>query len=109
MPQHCCTAKSFTRWGSFNAHLLRGAAESGALKANALPGGARRLAVRPLKAARSAFIEAKRRALTGQAGGLGAGWSTKGREQYQILSEWYSAAHRSSRIDRPADMVVRSL
>src|SRR6266478_2379183 len=42
--------KNSLRW--FRFLLLRGTAESGALKANALPGGARRLAVRAVKAAR---------------------------------------------------------
>src|SRR6266571_4935786 len=41
--------KNSFRW--FRFLLLRGTAESGALKANALPGGARRLAVRAVKAA----------------------------------------------------------
>jgi len=43
--------------------LLRGTAESGALKANALPGGAKRLAVRAVKGAQFAFIGAKRETL----------------------------------------------
>jgi len=61
--------------------LLRGTAESGALKANALPGGATRLAVRAVKAACFfAFIGAKRRALTEQAGGSGAGFQQEGQE-----------------------------
>jgi hypothetical protein len=46
--------------------------ESGALKANALPGGWARLAVRAVKGAGFAFIGAKRRPLTGEAGGSGA-------------------------------------
>src|SRR6266478_43537 len=50
-----------TRW--FRCLLLRGTAESGALKANALPGGARRLAVRAVKGAQCAFIGAKRETL----------------------------------------------
>src|SRR5947199_3457646 len=41
--------KNSFRWFCFL--LLRGTAESGALKANALPSGARRLAVRAVKAA----------------------------------------------------------
>src|SRR5882762_10027845 len=41
--------KNSFRW--FRFLLLRGTAESGALKANALPGGAKRLAVRAVKAA----------------------------------------------------------
>jgi hypothetical protein len=57
------------RGGSFRAVGLafcffkRGTADSGALKANALPGGARRLAVRAVKGARFAFIGAKRETL----------------------------------------------
>ena len=47
----------------FRFLLLRGTAESGALKANALPGGARRLAVRAVKGAQFAFIGAKRETL----------------------------------------------
>jgi len=46
------------RW--FRFLLPRGTAESGASKANALPGGARRVAVRGVKAAQFAFIGAKR-------------------------------------------------
>src|SRR5258707_6243123 len=53
--------KNSFRWLRFL--LLRGTAESGALKANALPGGARRLAVRAVKGAQFAFIEAKRETL----------------------------------------------
>jgi hypothetical protein len=45
----CCIWKNSFRW--FRVLLLRGTAESRALKANALPGGARRLAVRAVKAA----------------------------------------------------------
>src|SRR6266480_1947896 len=41
--------KNSFRWFCFL--LLRGTTESGALKANALPGGAKRLAVRAVKAA----------------------------------------------------------
>jgi len=43
--------------------LKRGTAVSGALKANALPGGARRLAVRAVKGAQFAFIGPKRETL----------------------------------------------
>jgi hypothetical protein len=49
--------------------LLLSTAESGVLKANALPGGARRLAVRAVKGAQFAFIGAKRETLEGEAGG----------------------------------------
>jgi len=59
--------------------LLRGTAESGALKANALPGGARRLAVRAVKAAwLSRSSERSVRALTGEADGPGAGFQQEG-------------------------------
>src|SRR5437879_3523902 len=50
--------KNSFRW--FRFLLLRGTAESGALKANALPVEARRLAVRAVKGAQFAFIGAKR-------------------------------------------------
>src|SRR6266404_5499195 len=53
---------------SFRFLLLRGTAESGALKANALPGGARRLAVRAVKGAQFAFIGAKRETLDRRSG-----------------------------------------
>jgi len=65
--------------------LPRGTAWSGALKANALPGGARRLAVRAVKAAQFAFIGVKRRALTEEAGGPGAGFSQEGQKE-SVLS-----------------------
>jgi len=68
--------KSF-RWLRFL--LLRGTAESGALKANALPGGAKRLAVRAVKAAWfSRSSERSERALTEEAGGPGAGFQQEG-------------------------------
>src|SRR5439155_597648 len=70
--------KNSFRW--FRFLLLRGTAESGALKANALRGGERRLAARAVKAAGLAFIEAKRRALTEEAGGSGAGFSQEGQK-----------------------------
>src|SRR6266481_2902770 len=57
----------------------RGTAGSGALKANALPGGARRLAVRAVKAA--CFLrssERSGRALTEEADGPGAGFQQEG-------------------------------
>ena len=60
--------KNSFRW--FRFLLPRGTAESGALKANALPGGARRLAVRAVKGAWfSRLSERSGRALTGEAGG----------------------------------------
>src|SRR5260370_40330633 len=68
--------KNSFRW--FRFLLLRGVAESGALKANALPGGAKRLAVRAVKGAQFAFIGAKRRPLTEEAGGPGAGFQQEG-------------------------------
>jgi hypothetical protein len=62
--------------------LLRGTTESGALKANALPGGARRLAVRAVKAAWfSRSSKRSVRALTEEAGGPGAGFSQEGLEE----------------------------
>jgi len=48
--------------------LLRGTAERGALKANALPGGAKRLAVCAVKGAQFAFIGAKRETLDRRSG-----------------------------------------
>jgi hypothetical protein len=66
--------------------LLRGTAESGALKANALPGGARRLAVRAVKAAWfSRSSERSVRALTEEAGGPGAGFQQEGQTEGQLL------------------------
>ena len=60
--------------------LLRGTAESGALEANALPGGARRLAGRAVKAACfSRSSERSGRALTEEAGGPGAAFEQEGR------------------------------
>src|SRR5258707_15206904 len=65
--------KNSFRW--FRFLLLRGTAESGALKANALPGGARRLAAPAVKAAWfSRSSEQSGRALTEEAGGPGAGF-----------------------------------
>src|SRR5882672_3535043 len=58
--------KNSFRW--FRFLLLRGTAKSGALKANALPGGARRLAVRAVKGAQFAFIGAKRETLDRRSG-----------------------------------------
>ena len=72
--------KNSFRW--FRFLLLRGTAESGALKANALPGGARRLAVRAVKAARfSRSSERSGRALTGEAGGPAAGFQQEGQKR----------------------------
>src|SRR5882724_7991494 len=69
--------KNSFRW--FRFVLLRGTAESGALKANALPGGARRLAVRAVKGAWfSRLPERSGRPLTGGAGGPGAGFQQEG-------------------------------
>src|SRR6266481_9728613 len=48
--------------------LHRGTAESGALKANALPSRERRLAVRAVKGAQFAFIGAKRETLDRRSG-----------------------------------------
>ncbi|PYU05915.1 MAG: hypothetical protein DMG33_09560 [Acidobacteria bacterium] len=59
--------------------LLRGDAQSGAQKANALPSGARRLAVRAVKAAWSSrSSERSVRALTEEAGGPGASFQHEG-------------------------------
>src|SRR6266481_3344048 len=70
--------KNSFRW--FRFLLLRGTAESGALKANALPGWAMRLAVRAVKGAWvSRLSERSGRPLTGGAGGPGAGFQQEGR------------------------------
>jgi hypothetical protein len=67
------------RW--FRFLLLGATAESGALKANALPGEARRLAVRAVKAAwLSRSSEPSGRALT-EAGGPGAGFQQGGQTE----------------------------
>jgi len=69
--------KNSFRW--FRFLLLRGTAESGALKANALPGGAKRLAVRAVKAAW--FLRSSKRSgrpLTEEAGGPGVGFQQEG-------------------------------
>src|SRR5713101_8188551 len=72
--------KNSFRW--FRFLLLSGTAESGALKSNALPGGARRLAVRAVKAARfSRSSERSGRALTGEAGGQAQSFGRKGRQK----------------------------
>src|ERR1700674_3145179 len=68
--------KNSFRW--FRFLLLRGTAESGALKANALPGGAKRLAGRAVKAAWfSRSSERSERPFTGEAG-PGAGFQQEG-------------------------------
>jgi len=73
----------------FRFLLLRGTAESGALKANALPVGARRLAVRAVKAAwLSRSSERSGRALTGEAGGPGAGFCRKGAKKIHSVEVW---------------------
>ena len=61
--------------------LLRGTTESGALKANALPGRPRRLAVRAVKGAQFAFIEAKRETLDGRSGRFRRRFSAGGAKQ----------------------------
>jgi len=61
--------------------------ESGALKANALPGGWERLTVCAVKGAEFAFIEAKRRPLTGEAGGSGAVFQREGQEIVSTVGE----------------------
>src|SRR6266513_598175 len=69
--------KNSFRW--FRFLLLRGTEESGTLKVNALPGGARRLAVRAAKAAWGfAFIGAKRESLDRRSGRSGAGFQQEG-------------------------------
>ena len=71
--------KNSFRW--FRFLLLRGTAESAALKANALPGGARRLAVRAVKAAWfSRSSERSGRALTEEAAVQAQVFSRKGRK-----------------------------
>jgi hypothetical protein len=79
--------KNSFRW--FRFLLLRGTAESGALKANALPVGARRLAVRAVKGAQFAFIRAKRETLDRRSGRsrrrFSAGRAEKKGDGFQIL------------------------
>src|SRR3989442_12730669 len=63
--------KNSFRW--FRFLLLRGTAESGALKANALRGGGRRLAARAVKAAGfSRLLERSGGAFTEKSGGASA-------------------------------------
>src|SRR5437667_8829348 len=82
----CCIGK--TPFVGLVFLLLRGTAESGALKANALPGGARRLAVRAVKAAwLSRSSKRSGRALTGEAGGPGAGFRQEGPNGMQVDSD----------------------
>jgi len=57
------------------------ATQSGALKANALPGGGKRLTVRAVKGAVLAFIGAQRRPFTGEAGGSGAVFQQEGQKK----------------------------
>ena len=57
------------------------APRSGAFKANALPGGPRRLAVRAVKSAVCAFIGAQRKLLTEEADGLGAAFRQEGQNE----------------------------
>src|SRR5213075_584734 len=79
----CCIGKNSFRW--FRFLLLRGTAESGALKANALRGGARRLAVRAVKAAWvSRSSERSGRALTEEAGGQAQVLARKGRKVVKV-------------------------
>jgi hypothetical protein len=58
---------------------------SGALKANALPVGARRLAVRAVKGAHLRLSERSERPLTGQAGGPGASFQQEGQAKKKLL------------------------
>ena len=81
----CCIEK--TPFVGFVFLLLRGTAESGTLKANALPGGARRLAVRAVKGAWfSRLSERSGRPLTGEADGPGAGFQQEGQDAVLCLS-----------------------
>src|SRR6266446_458821 len=86
--------KNSFRW--FRFLLLRGTAESGALKANALPGGARRLAVRAVKGARFAFIGAKRETLEEKRAVQAQVVSRKGRETKEVSrgleDQWFQAS-----------------
>src|SRR5256885_1723569 len=81
--------KNSFRW--FRFLLLRGTAESGALKANALPGGAMRLAVRAVKGAQFAFIGAERETLDRRSGRIrrrfSAGRAKSGFERRAGLSK----------------------
>src|SRR5258708_8314516 len=77
--------KNSFRW--FRFLLLRGTAESGALEANALPGGARRMAVRAVKGAQFAFIGAKRETLDRRSGRSGAGFPHEGRNSSALRWE----------------------
>src|SRR5712664_3477131 len=75
--------KNSFRW--FRFLLLRGTAENGALKANALPGGERRLAVRAVKGAWfQRLSERSGRPLTGGAGGPGAGFRQEGLKEGRV-------------------------
>ena len=58
-------------------------------EAIALRGGGKRLAVRAVKAAGLAFIEARRRALTEQADGSGAGFSQEGQRSEMFAKGAY--------------------
>src|SRR5882762_1486849 len=89
--------KNSFRW--FRFLLLRGTAESGALKANALPGGARRLAVRAVKAAWfSRSSERSGRALTEEAGGPGAGFQQEGQNKVAHFLEILTGEFRGDLI-----------
>src|SRR2546421_2840367 len=80
--------KNSFRW--FRFLLLRGTAVSGALKANALPSGARRLAVRAVKGAQFAFIGAKRETLDQRKRTVQAQvFSSKGKRKSRILKFAY--------------------
>src|SRR6266480_1911742 len=84
--------KNSFRW--FRFLLLRGTAESGALKANALPGGARRLAGRAVKGAQFAFIGAERETLDRRSGRSRRSFSA-GRAVGQESAFWRRTARLS--------------
>lgn len=68
------------------------APRSGAFRANALPGGSRRLAVRAVKSADCAFIGAQRKLFTEEADGLGAAFRQEGQKADQNSEEGKQAA-----------------
>jgi hypothetical protein len=72
-----------SQWSKF---CFAGNAER-CIKSNALRGEGMRLSVRAVKAALLAFIGAKRRALTGEAGGSGAGFSQEGQPAQRTVEE----------------------
>jgi len=91
--------KDSFRW--FGFLLLSGTGESGALKANALPGGQRRLAVRAVKGAQFAFIGAKRETLDRRSGRFRRRFLSKegqeGQHSVDILIYWLDMSNTVSR------------